>query len=61
MQVLIFISIQTVDISNFIQTFKKSFKNENKLQIFKRFTESLWNKGQNKEKRERNDEYNGLI
>ena len=61
MQVLIMISVQTVDISNFIQTFKKSFKNENKLQIFKLFTESLWNKGQNKEKRERNDEYNGLI
>ena len=61
MQVLIMISVQTVDISNFIQTFKKSFKNENKLQIFKLFTESLWNKGQNKEKRERNDEYNALI
>ena len=32
-----------------------------KFQILKLFTESLWNKGQSKKKRERNNENNCLI
>ena len=60
MQVLIILSIQTVDISNFIFTHFK-LKTNFKFQIFKLYTESLWNKGESKKKRERNDGDNCLI
>ena len=43
----------------FQTSFKNSFQNKNNFQIFKLFTESLWNKGQSK--REKNDENNCLI
>ena len=38
-----------------------TFQTKNKFQIFKLLTESLWNKEQNKKKREKNDENNCLI
>ena len=37
----------------FQTSFKNSFQNKNKFQIFKLFTESLWSEGQSQKKREK--------